>query len=65
MKPEIKACLDLFIEADNDCKDALIAGWSEKDPVRKQVLREIYKEKDNQRSKLIKKLNELTKLWRE
>ena len=65
MNIEITACLELIDEADNDCKDALIAGWGEKDPVRKQVLREIYKEKDKQRSKLIKKLYELTKIWRE
>jgi hypothetical protein len=61
MKPETNVCLELIDEFDNDCKDALIASWSEKDEVKKKLLMDIYHEKDKQRSKLIKKLVELTK----
>ncbi len=56
---ELNVCLELIDEVDNDCKDALIASWTEKDPIKLEILKEIYKEKDKQRTKLTKKLNEL------
>ncbi len=62
MKPEIQTCLNLIDEFDDDCKDALIAQWSEKDPIKLKVLKDIYNEKDKQRAKLIETLNELCQI---
>ena len=55
--------MKLLAEADDNCKDALIAKWSEKDPVKKQILVSIYEENDKKRGGLIKTLAKLTKTW--
>lgn len=63
MKPEIIACLELIEEVDNDCKDSLIANWSEEDPAKKMALQVIYERLDKKRAKLFKKLVELINKW--
>ena len=61
MRPEVIACLELIDEADNDCKDALIASWREEDSLKRQTLKAIYQEKCHERAGLAQKLAELTK----
>jgi len=64
MNNEIDLCLKQLAGIDNDCKDVMIAGWSEKDLIKRQLLETIYKEKCLKRKEIIDKLVKLTKKWK-
>ncbi len=62
MQPETNLLLEQLDLIDNDCKDALIAKWGEKDFVKKQILVSIYKKRNMERSKLIQGINKLCQI---
>lgn len=59
MQPEISSLIKMFGELDDDCKDALIASWNEKDPIKYKILRDIYFEKDKERERVLDEISRL------
>ena len=59
MQPEIKKCIEEFLQLDDDCVDALLASQIEENEGKRKLLNQIYKDKCAKRGEYIKLLEKL------